>query len=144
MICCLMLVVTGLNGCENTGREEQAREEQAEPARMTLQTKTWYWEKTLYNDDTVHVPNEPGVFSLAFGQDGRVAITTDCNSMGGNYRVEGNQLQFEQMMSTRMYCEGSQEQLFSKMLENVSSYLFTDDGQLVLELKYDSGSIRLR
>jgi heat shock protein HslJ len=48
------------------------------------------------------------------------------------------------MMSTRMYCEGSQEQLFSKMLENVSSYLFTDDGQLVLELKYDSGSIRLR
>lgn len=140
--CCLVLVVATLNGCENTSHEEPA--EPAEPARMMLQSKTWYWEKTVYNDGTVHVPNKPGVFSLAFGQDGRVAVTTDCNTMGGSYRVDGNQLQFEQMVSTRMHCEGSQEQLFSKMLDSVSSYFFTDDEQLVLEIKYDSGSILLR
>ena len=119
-------------------------EGEADPARMTLQMKTWYWVKTVYNDDTVHTPAKPDVFSLTFGDDGNVNVTTDCNNMRGNYVVDENRIQFGQMMSTRMYCEGSQEQLFSKMLDSISSYFFTNRGQLVLEIKFDSGSMIFR
>ena len=119
-------------------------EGEADPARMTLQMKTWYWVRTVYNDDTVHTPLEPDVFSLTFGDDGNVNVTTDCNNMRGNYVVDENRIQFGQMMSTRMYCEGSQEQLFSKMLDSISSYFFTNRGQLVLEIKFDSGSMIFR
>ena len=119
-------------------------EGEADPARMTLQMKTWYWVKTAYNDDTVHTPIEPDVFSLTFDEEGNLHVTTDCNTMNGRYLVDEHRIQFEQMASTRMFCEGSQEQEFAKMLESVSSYLFTDRGQLVLEVRYDSGSMIFR
>ena len=119
-------------------------EGEADPARMTLQMKTWYWVKTAYNDDKVHTPIEPDVFSLTFDEEGNLHVTTDCNTMNGRYLVDEHRIQFEQMASTRMFCEGSQEQEFAKMLESVSSYLFTDRGQLVLEVRYDSGSMIFR
>ncbi len=119
-------------------------EGEADPARMTLQMKTWSWVKTTYNNGDVHAPVEPGTFSLTFEQDGRLLVTTECNTMRGNYRVDERRIRFEQMLATRMFCEDSQEQLFSKMLESVNSYFFTNRGQLVLEIKYDSGSILFR
>ena len=119
-------------------------EGEADPARMTLQMKTWNWVKTVYNDDTVHTPLEPDVFGLTFDDEGNLHVTTDCNTMNGRYLVDEHRIQFEQMTSTRMFCEGSQEQEFAKMLDSVSSYLFTDRGQLVLEIRYDSGSMIFR
>jgi heat shock protein HslJ len=119
-------------------------EGEADPGRMTLQMKTWFWVKTIYNDGAVHTPVEPDVFSLTFGENDDVRVTTDCNTMRGRYLVDEHKIQFEQMASTRMFCEGSQEQQFAKMLENVSSYFFTDRGQLVLEIKFDSGSLLFR
>ncbi len=111
---------------------------------MILQMKTWSWVKTTYNNGDVYAPVEPGVFSLTFEQDGTLLVTTDCNTMRGNYRVDEHRIRFEQMAATRMFCEDSQEQLFSRMLESVNSYFFTNRGQLILEIKYDSGSILLR
>jgi len=61
--------------------------------------------------------------------------------MQGHYSIAENKIQFKKMVSTRMFCERSQEQLFSKMLEDVSSYFFTNRGQLVLELEYNCGSM---
>jgi len=116
-------------------------EGEADPARMTLPMKSWFWVKTSYNDGSVHTPANPEVFSLTFQSDGKLLVTTDCNNMRGNYRVIDNLVNIEQIMSTRMYCEDAQEQLFAKMLQNVSSYFFTSRGQLVLELKYNSGSM---
>jgi hypothetical protein len=44
------------------------------------------------------------------------------------------------MVGTLMYCEGSQESDFSKLLERAQGYLFTSKGELVLDLKFDSGT----
>ena len=44
-------------------------------------------------------------------------------------------------MSTQMFCENSQEKDFTKMLTETDSYMFTSKGELVLILKYDSGSV---
>ena len=106
-----------------------------------LQSKTWTWERTIYNNDTVETPNEAGAFTLNFTDEGRVQVTTDCNNMQGGYTVTDNRIEFGQMAATRMYCEGSQEDLFAGMLENVTSYFIDDKGRLILELKYDSGSM---
>ena len=45
------------------------------------------------------------------------------------------------MFSTKMYCESSQEDIFTKMLNETQNYFFTSKGQLVLGLKFDSGSV---
>ena len=48
------------------------------------------------------------------------------------------------MMSTLMFCEGSQEEEFTHILTNTSGYLFTSRGELILELKFDSGTVTFR
>jgi hypothetical protein len=48
------------------------------------------------------------------------------------------------MYATKKYCEGSQEGAFSKLLTNSTSYLFTSKGELILEIKFDSGTATFR
>ena len=40
-----------------------------------------------------------------------------------------------------MDCEQSQEMEFAKMLQETQSFLFTNRGELILELKLDTGSV---
>lgn len=116
-------------------------EGETDPNIMTLEMKTWTWLKTTYNNDTEVTPKNVEAFTLNFNTDGTFSATTDCNSIGGNYSTEDNKISLGEMMSTQMYCEGSQEQEFSSMLREVQSSFFTSKGQLILELKFDTGSI---
>ena len=134
----LVIYDSGSNQLIEVAREFEG---EANPAHMTLPMKTWYWVKTSYNDGRVHTPTTPGAFSLTFQPEGKLSVTTDCNTMRGGYRAVNNTLHFENMMSTRMHCEDSQEQLFANMLQSVSSYLFTSHGKLILELQADSGAM---
>lgn len=125
------------------GEVVQNFEGEANPASMTLGMKKWYWVKTTYNNDTEIFPKKPGVFGLEF-KDGRVSVSTDCNSMGGSYQTIENKIKFGNMMTPLMFCEGSQEGEFSKMIGEVDSFFFTNRGELVLEIKLDSGSMVFR
>jgi heat shock protein HslJ len=60
--------------------------------------------------------------------------------MNGEYELSGNSLTFAKVIATEMFCEDSQEQEFLKMLEEVQSFFFTNKGELILNLKLDSGS----
>ncbi|MBP6866220.1 MAG: META domain-containing protein [Candidatus Pacebacteria bacterium] len=113
-------------------------------SKMTLGMKTWNWIKSTSNDGSVITPKKPGVFTLQFKNDKTFSATTDCNGIGGEYIVKDTQISFDRMMSTMMYCEGSQETGFSGMLSAVQSYYFTPKGELILNLKYDSGSMIFR
>ena len=126
------------------GEVAQNFEGEADPARMTLGMTTWRWISTTYNNDTQVKPRTEGKFTLVFKKDGTFSASTDCNGVGGNYTVTGNKISFEKMMSTMMYCDGSQESDFTKMLGEVSSYHFTSKGELIFDLKYDSGSAIFR
>ena len=119
-------------------------EGEADPSRMTLGMKKWVWQSALYNDGRVVKPMRPDAFTLSFDGKGNFSATTDCNGVGGSYSTSGNSLTFGQMMSTLMYCEGSQESEFTELLSNTDSYLFTSKGELVLNLKFDSGSVTFR
>ena len=120
-------------------------EGEADPNRMTLQMHTWTWIKTVFNNDTAKEPQQAGDFTLSLTEDGQVSGTTDCNSFHGTVTVEKHKIHFgENMAMTRKFCEGSQEMEFIGMLQNVSSFFFTSRGQLIMELKYDSGSMIFR
>lgn len=102
------------------GEVVQNFEGEADPKIMNLQMKTWSW---AGNDR----------FSISFTKD-NFSATTDCNGIGGEYDLNGNKISFKNMMSTLMYCEGSQENEFRQMLEKVKSYEFTSKGEMILDL----------
>jgi heat shock protein HslJ len=114
------------------------------PKNPTLTSKRWYWVSTLTNDGTETIPQKKDVFTLTFGNGSQFSATTDCNQISGSYTLNQNQITFGQMASTKMYCEGSQEAVFTQFLQNTSGYLFTPAGELVLELKFDSGTMTFK
>ena len=123
------------------GEVEQNFEGEANPSTMKLDMKTWKWEKTVYEDGRTITPKRADKFSLTFEGD-KVKIGTDCNQSGGTYKVTGkDMISITDIFATEMFCEGSQESEFWQMLENVNGYHFTSKGELVLNLKFDSGSV---
>lgn len=112
----------------------------ADTSKMTLGMKTWEWTSVIYNNDTEIKPRVEKKFTLTFKDKNVFSATTDCNNVGGEYSVNGNLLSFSRMFSTKMYCEGSQEGDFVKMLGEVHNYMITPKEILILGLKFDSGS----
>lgn len=107
----------------------------------TLAGKTWQWVEASYNDGRTVRPNRSDAFTLTFNPDGSFGITTDCNGGGGTYAAKGSTLTMSELMSTMMYCEGSQESEFQRLLLDTAGYHITGDGKLILDLKFDSGSV---
>lgn len=103
---------------------------------------TWVWQTTQMNDGKVITPKVADAFTLKFDAKGMASGSTDCNGFSGSYTTgPNNSLTFGQLATTMMFCEGSQEQVFTGMLANTGSYMFTPAGELVLLLKMDSGSV---
>jgi len=123
------------------GEVEQNFSGEANPGVMTLDMKTWQWVKTTYNNDSEITPNNASVFTISFKNDNTFSATTDCNSIGGSYDIDGNQIKFgKDIFMTRMFCQNSQEQEFVSLLEEIQSFFFTNKGELIFDLKFDSGS----
>jgi len=120
---------------------EQNFEGETNPDTATLFMQPWTWSKTIYNNDTEIVPNQTDAFTLTFKEDGSVSATTDCNSMSGAYEILDKYITIGPIMMTRMFCENSQEQEFAKILAETQSFFFTSKGELIFELKFDTGSV---
>ena len=119
-------------------------EGEAAPEAMTLQMKDWVWISALYNDGRKVQPNKEGDFILTFGENERFSVKTDCNSLSGTYEGIEGMLVFSDTVMTKMYCEGSQEEEFAKILENAAGFHFTSKGELVIDLMLDSGTATFR
>ncbi|MCC2631252.1 MAG: hypothetical protein K0S38_1061, partial [Candidatus Paceibacter sp.] len=115
-------------------------EGEADPARMSLGMKSWTWQNVTYSDGTEIKPKQALAFALDFNDDGTFSATTDCNSLGGKFVAANGAIKFSEIFSTKMLCEGSQEEDFKKVLNRAAGYLFTSKGELVLDLERDSGS----
>ncbi len=111
----------------------------------SLTDSPWNWVSTgLSTNDTI-APKKAGSFSLTFTKDGKVSGTTDCNSFGGTYTTDKeNKISFGELASTQMFCEGSQESAFIDMISKTDRYTFTNEGNLVLLLMQDAGSVMFR
>ena len=126
------------------GEVEKDFEGEADPSIMTLQMKSWTWVAANYNDGREILPRQSMAFTLDFLEGGQFSATTDCNRVAGKYIQSGEQMTFSDMISTAMFCEGSQEGDFVRLLENTQGYHFTSRGQLILDLKFDSGTVTFR
>ncbi|MCI0597760.1 META domain-containing protein [Candidatus Parcubacteria bacterium] len=106
-----------------------------------LTKSSWQWKETVYSNDETVRPKNPAQFQLTLGEDGRFSAMTDCNNLLGTYDADGSEVEFEDIASTKKYCEGSQEAAFTTMLSQAQGYLFNSAGHLVLVMRLDSGSI---
>lgn len=103
---------------------------------------SWAWKETVYNNDTKDVPAGPTFFVIAFHENGSFASTTDCNNLVGSFELEDNSIKITKIGSTLMACEDSSLQdEYMKSLQDAASYFIDDEGRLVLELPYDTGSM---
>ncbi len=101
---------------------------------------TWVWTSTVGEDEEMTKPKQAGAFKVMFGADGNVSAMTDCNSFSGSYALMGDKLMFGEMMGTKKFCEGSQEEDFTKAVLGSESYKL-ENGTLVLMMKGDAGMV---
>lgn len=116
--------------------------ETSEKNMQEITGTTWQWVQTLYNDDRKSVPADPKNYTVQFREDGTLSVKANCNQKGGVFSAEGNRLSIEITYSTMAACpEGSLEDEFVRGLSGAAIY-FTKDGDLYIDLKYDSGTMR--
>lgn len=116
----------------------------SEPAGdlSTLKSSAWLWQKTTQLDGTTVMPNQKDRFAVSLSEDGKVMGTTDCNAFFGSYTLASDGIfSFGPLGSTKMYCEGSQENIFTAYLGKVSSVRIDTEGQLLLKLSGGEGTM---
>jgi heat shock protein HslJ len=86
-------------------------------------------------------PGDPSLYTLTFGDDGRVAVRADCNSGSGSYTVTGSQITIGPVATTRVACPpGSLYDQFMQAIEAANSFTFSE-GQLLLVWPEDGGTL---
>lgn len=126
--------------------EEAATPEEAPAAAQppSLLGTKWQWVEAVYADGTSVTVDDPTRYTLILGEDGNAAIQADCNTGGGPYTLDGNNLTFSPLRITLMACpEGSLDIRFLEGLSNTAGYTLEGDA-LVLSLKDDAGTLRFQ
>ena len=143
----LVVTSTALAACTGGGAAPTVAPTQP-PAQPTarasaqeLSGTVWKWTGSLFSDGSKTTPDDPNKYLIQFLPNGSVSITADCNQVLGTYTVDGNQLTITPGPTTLVACPaGSLGDEFVRQLGTVSSYLFDGDN-LVLEFKFDSGTM---
>lgn len=123
------------------GEVVQNFEGEANPQMMKLDMKVWNWVRTTSSTTGTVTPAKAGTFTLTLKKDGTFGAGTDCNGIGGNYTVNGKNIAFKDMISTLMYCEGSQEGVYRSIFEQATSFAFSSKGELVFTLKNGGSAV---
>lgn len=103
--------------------------------------KTWTFLEATTPEGKTFRPKKEGVFTLRFEDGEGVSIGTDCNNASGAYTLSGSSLEIRDVMTTMMYCEGSEEGDFTSLLSFVKGYAIAN-GTLRLELTGGTGEMR--
>jgi heat shock protein HslJ len=74
----------------------------------------------------------PSRYTLRLGDDGRVAVMSDCNSCGGSYTLSDSSLSFEGLVCTKVACEaGSLDPVFIRALEGATTATVDDEDLII-------------
>lgn len=110
----------------------------------SLTGTAWQWVQTFYNDGKRAAPARPANYTVRFQESGAINVRADCNRKGGTYAVDGKRISIAIKISTMAACEpGSLEEPFVRDLTAGAIHFFRD-GDLYIDLKYDSGTMRFR
>lgn len=118
----------------------------AEPARQGTDTPaltgiTWQWTHFADGMQAFDVP-EPENYLITFMGDDMFHAQADCNALSGTYTVDDGMITIEPGPSTLIACPpGSLGEDFMRYLGQAAIYSFTEDGDLLLEAPFDSGTL---
>ncbi len=139
-MCCPTLEVKKRFAVQEGRLVPAAGGESEEESRIT--GKVWQWVQSLYNNDSKNVPNQTENYTIQFLEDGKINVKADCNRKGGVYSTDGKRISIEITHSTMAACEeGSLEESFVRDLTG-SAIFFFKDGDLYIDLKYDTGTMK--
>jgi len=98
-------------------------------------TETGKWKLIAINEESVLSETyTQGIPYLEIKKkDAVVSGFTGCNLIQGQYEISGNQIRFQQIISTKKYCKGIPEQVFLKALEKVDSYTIKGNELFMLQ-----------
>lgn len=101
-----------------------------------LTSATWKWILTIDESSGSEItPKNKDAFKLNFTKDGNVGGSTDCNGFGGTFEQSDWKIKIGPLMSTMMYCEGSQEKEFTNDFSNSDRFSVERDGSLAITTK---------
>ena len=108
--------------------------------------KTWQWvefqDTAGVNDITV---DQPDKYTLTLQADGQYTVQADCNRATGAFSLNGSSLALSAGPTTLAECgPESLSNQYLQLLGDVVTYVTTDDGRLVLNLKLDAGNMFFR
>ena len=109
------------------------------------------WALTAYGPEGAGTPVAPdSQASIAFNEDGTLTGSSGCNGFGGEYTVDGDEIEFSGLVSTLMACEEllmTQEGTVFKVLDGTASYkidgdtlTITKDGTALVFTASEAGS----
>lgn len=105
------------------------------------------WTLVSYGDSSNPTSALPNVeTSINFDADNQMGGNVGCNSFGGEYKVNGNQVTFSGIFSTLMFCEGTmdQETVFLNILSEQTLNFELSGNQLTLTTQDGSSVIVLQ
>ncbi len=100
------------------------------------------WKLASFGPAASAVPVLPGTnVTLRFEAGGQVTGTSGCNSFGGQYKLNGNTIAFDQVISTLRACADpnvqQQEQRYLEALNSTGKFELTASS---LKIWYDNGN----
>lgn len=92
----------------------------------------WYLKKIYMPEATLDIANQNAFIKLDAAKNS-AGGKGGCNSYGSSYTVNGQQITFKNIFSTKMFCEKfqAQEDVYFRQLEKVNRYDVKDDKLLL-------------
>jgi len=136
-------VLLAFSGCATT------RTETASASSATIISNS-HWRLTRLGDETIDNPANGREIQFAMEyQDKRIAGYAGCNRFFGHYEMNGDAIKFDQIGSTKMFCEGRMdvEQKFLSTLGEAARWkinegtlqLFDANGRAIAAFEGNSG-----
>ncbi len=101
---------------------------------ITLDFNKWWLSKIYTTDSFTQIVAKKAFISFKTAE-GRINGNGSCNSFGGKVTVDGNNLSFGNIFSTKMYCKDVQsiEDEFFRQLQKVTRYELKEKRLLLFE-----------
>jgi heat shock protein HslJ len=109
-----------------------------------LTGRIWQLQDIQFNDGTLLTAEPPENYTVEFADDGTLAIQADCNRGSSSFTIDAaeQRLTIDPIATTMAACpEGSIANDFVSALNNSAIYFF-QDGNLFIDIKYGSGTMR--
>ena len=102
----------------------------------------WKWQRTAYNNDTRTEPPDSSHYTILLMPEGHLSVRLDCNTGGGRYTLDGSSVTLDVTHSTMAACPP--DSLTQKFMKDLAAarIVFLRDGELYLDLMYDSGTMK--